>query len=132
MTTAHVTVWIDHKEAKVFRMPEAEGSEAGVSTVRAHRHVERHSTTTAEHAHPAEAAHFYRDVTRALADAAEVLVVGPGSAKLELVKYIDKHEHTFAEKIVGVETLDHPTDGQLLAYARQYFRAKDRMLGKRL
>jgi hypothetical protein len=46
------------------------------------------------------------------------------------MKYIDKHEHGFAQRIVGVETLDHPTDGQLLAYARQYFRAKDRMLGR--
>ena len=33
-----------------------------------------------------------------------------------------------AEKVVGVETVDHPSDGQLVAYARKYFVAKDRML----
>jgi hypothetical protein len=30
--------------------------------------------------------------------------------------------------IVGVETVDHPSDGQLVAHARHYFKAEDRML----
>jgi hypothetical protein len=30
--------------------------------------------------------------------------------------------------IVGVETVDHPSDGQLVAYARRCFKAEDRML----
>jgi len=30
--------------------------------------------------------------------------------------------------VVGVESIDHPTDGQLVAYARKYFVAKDKML----
>jgi hypothetical protein len=30
--------------------------------------------------------------------------------------------------IVGVETVDHPSDAQLVAYARHYFKAEDRML----
>jgi hypothetical protein len=29
---------------------------------------------------------------------------------------------------VGVETVDHPSDGQLLKYARSYFKAVDRMI----
>ena len=35
------------------------------------------------------------------------------------------------EKIIGVETVDHPTDNQLVAHARRYFRAADKMLGLR-
>ena len=35
------------------------------------------------------------------------------------------------QKIVGVETVDHPSDAQLVAYARQYFKAEDRMLPQR-
>jgi hypothetical protein len=30
-----------------------------------------------------------------------------------------------------VEALDHPTDGELVAHARQYFRAADRMAPQR-
>lgn len=33
-----------------------------------------------------------------------------------------------ADKVVGVETVDHPSDAQLVAYARKYFVAKNRML----
>jgi hypothetical protein len=28
-----------------------------------------------------------------------------------------------------VESIDHPTNGQLVAYARQYFKHSDRMTG---
>ena len=31
-------------------------------------------------------------------------------------------------KVIGLETVDHPSDGQLVAYARKYFKAKDQML----
>jgi hypothetical protein len=31
------------------------------------------------------------------------------------------------QKIVGTETVDHPTDNQLVAHARKYFRTADRM-----
>ena len=33
-------------------------------------------------------------------------------------------------KVIGIETVDHPGDGQLVAYARKYFVAKDRMLAQ--
>jgi hypothetical protein len=30
---------------------------------------------------------------------------------------------------VGIETVDHPTDGQLLAYAKKYFAKADALKG---
>jgi hypothetical protein len=30
--------------------------------------------------------------------------------------------------VIGVETVDHPSDAQLVAFARKYFVAKDRLL----
>jgi hypothetical protein len=45
-----------------------------------------------------------------------------------LIKHLHAHDPKIADKVVGVETIDHPTDGQLVAYARKYFVAKDRML----
>lgn len=62
-----------------------------------------------------------------MADAAEILVTGPANAKDELVKHIKRHDPTLAKAIVGTETVDHPTDAQLIAFARRYFRAADRM-----
>jgi len=55
-------------------------------------------------------------------------VVGPAQAKLQLIKHIHARAPDMVKNIVGVETVDHPTDGQLVAYARKYFVAKDHML----
>jgi hypothetical protein len=45
-----------------------------------------------------------------------------------LVKHIQQRDPKMTPTIVGVETVDHPSDGQLVAYARKYFKAEDRML----
>ena len=70
---------------------------------------------------------YYHDIARALDGASEILVVGPANAKLQFIKHIHAHDHTLFDKIIGVETVDHPTDGQVVAYARKYFVAKDQM-----
>jgi stalled ribosome rescue protein Dom34 len=126
MTTRHAAVWIDHTEAKIFHVDD---ERFDPKTVQPRHHLQRHSITTAEHAHPADAQHYFHAVAQALADVAEILVVGPGSAKLELIKHVHKHDHALEAKIVGVETVDHPTDGQLVAFAHKYFHAKDRLGG---
>jgi stalled ribosome rescue protein Dom34 len=124
MTIRHAAVWIDHKEAKIFHI-EPEGFEA--SSLKAPFH---HQTRKAEEQGRHEGGErFFHAVVEALKDAEEVLVLGPSSAKLDFVRYVDKHDHVLSPKILGVETLDHPTDGQIVAYVRHYFRGKDRMLG---
>lgn len=55
-------------------------------------------------------------------------MVCPAQAKLQRIKHIQAHHPQLMANVVGVETVDHPTDGQLVAYARKYFLAKDRML----
>ena len=125
MHSKHAAVWLDHHEAKVFFV-DAETAE--IATVEApHRHVARRSTATADRTHPAEAQHYYHDVARALEGVEAILVCGPSTAKLEFIKYVHKHNHEMEPKIIGVETADHPTEGQLTAYARKYFLAADRM-----
>ncbi len=76
----------------------------------------------------AEDPKFFSDVASKLSAVHEILVVGPANAKLALVKHLQKHDAATADKIVGVETVDHPSDGQLVHYARNYFKHVDRML----
>jgi stalled ribosome rescue protein Dom34 len=126
MSSLHTAVWIDHQEARIFPI---EDETIDSTTIRPRRHIRRHPTQTAERRHPADEQHFYHEVATALDDAREVLVVGPGPAKLEFIKHVHKREHALEPKIIGVETVDHPTDGQIVDFARRYFRAADRMLG---
>ena len=43
------------------------------------------------------------------------------------MKHIHHHDPKLIDAIAGVETVDHPTDGALVDYARRYFKAADRM-----
>ena len=125
----HAAVWLDHQEARVFRIERDAFDESTLHSPR--HHVRRHPDhNAAEKNHPEDAKRFFRDVAAALAEADEVLVVGPSTAKLHFLKYVHAHDPKLEARIVGVETVDHPTDGQFAALARRYFDAADRMLGR--
>ena len=52
-------------------------------------------------------------------------VVGPSTAKLEFVRQLHKHDRALDQKIVGLETVDHPIDAQLVAYVKKYSRVPE-------
>ncbi len=124
----HVAVWLDHHEARIFEIGRDTFDE---STLKAPRHhVKRHPDhNAAEKNHPDDAKRFFHEVARALDSSDQVLVVGPSTAKLQFLKYVHGHDPKLEHRIVGVETVDHPTDAQIAAYARTYFHATDRMQG---
>ena len=113
----HAAVWIDHHEAHVFCV---DPSSFSASTVEAPHHVPRHPKSQARlRNHPDDAPRFFREVVRALGSATEILVVGPSTAKINFVAFV--REHAPAVRVVGMETVDHPTARQLAAYVRRYF-----------
>jgi hypothetical protein len=122
----HAVVWIDHREARIFHFNREQAEER---VLRADRpDVQVHHKAGAIGSGKAEDDRSFLDaVAQALADAGEVLIVGPSGAKLDLVRCIERRHRELRDKLVGVESLDHPTDAQLVAYARSYFAAVDRM-----
>lgn len=128
MATRHVAVWIDHNEARVFHLTPESFEEETVKSPHAHTKLHRHTGATSS-GHAGEDQHYYHQVAEHLASAEEILVVGPANAKNELVKHIDSHDRGLKSRVVGVETMDHPSDAQIAAYARKYFKRVDNMLG---
>jgi hypothetical protein len=45
------------------------------------------------------------------------MIAGPGGTKKDLEKYLDGHAEDLKKKLVGVESMDHPTAGELLKQA---------------
>jgi len=126
----HAIVWIDHQQARLFHF-DAEAADREV--IRSHspeRHI-HHKANSIGSGHAAQDRHFLHEVALALHDAGAVVITGPGNAKQELIKYIEHHDPQLLPRVRGVETLDHPTDGALVAYARHYFRSSDRMRSQR-
>jgi stalled ribosome rescue protein Dom34 len=127
MSTYHAAVWMDHHEARIFHLGLDAADEATVKAP--HAHVHRHPKgPTAEHNHPDDLRHFFREVAKALEGAQEILVGGPSTAKTQFLAYVHEHDRALEPKIAKVEAIDHPTDAQLVAHARQYFKlAKPRV-----
>jgi len=124
--TKQIAVWIDHKEARIFAVHVDRVDE---EVVLAPHHIHHTHIRDAQSVkgHPEDDKRFYREVASSLEGAEQVLVVGPSTAKLDFLRYIEKHDHAQGPKVVGVETVDHPTDKQLAAYAKSYFKRVDRM-----
>lgn len=122
----YFAVWIDHKEARLFPIQPGKVEETTVTAPAKNIHHKHLKGEEGTQGHPNDAKRFFHDVGLALEGADQILVVGPSTAKLELVRYLREHNHLLEAKIVGVETVDHPTDGQLVAHAKKYFRMPDR------
>ena len=122
----HAVIWIDHHEARVFHF-----SATDVEKLLLHpdptRHI-HHKANSVGSGRATDDHEFFRAVAQSITDAGAVLITGPADAKIGLNKYISRYDPKLMKVIVGVETVDHPSDAQLVAHARHYFKAEDRML----
>jgi stalled ribosome rescue protein Dom34 len=122
----HAVVWIDHKEARIFHIRSEAVDESTILSPQ--HHVHRHPKGRGEpREHSDDTHHFFDHVARELDEVDAVLIVGPASAKLEFFKFVQQKHRPLESKIVGIETADHPTGGEIVARARSYFKASDRM-----
>jgi stalled ribosome rescue protein Dom34 len=119
--TTRTAVWIDHREARIFHVSADAFDEKTVATPQ-HSHRKHPKGESNAQEHPDDAKRFFHEIARSLAASSHILLVGPSTAKLELLRYLHTHEHAIEACVVGIETVDHPTDRQLAAYARTYFK----------
>ncbi len=113
MSYSHCIVWVDHHEARIL--------EFSADSL----HKERVLANERAGSHRGEPIRvdpkFYESVARALEDAGRILLTGPGTAKNELLHHLEANARPIRERVVAVETVDHPSDGQLVAQGRKYF-----------
>jgi hypothetical protein len=119
---------MDHHEARIYRF-DSEISEASHYVLRdelspPHLH---HKANSIGSGHASVNHAFLEQIAKNISDAKAILIVGPASAKHELYKHLELHARPLLSRVVGVETLDHPGDGPLLAHAAQSFRSAARM-----
>jgi hypothetical protein len=122
----HAVVWIDHKQARVMHFNADESDLETVHGSRPNVHL-HHKANSIDGGHAPVDKKYLERVAQAIAHAGAVLIVGPASAKTELRTFLEQAHPAVAARVSAVEPMDHPTDGQLLAHARHFFRADDRM-----
>lgn len=122
----HAVVWMDRREARVFHFTDDDVEALVIHPHGPHLHI-HHRADSIDGGHAPEDQAFLQDVVKAIGGSRAVLVTGPGMAKTALIKHIARHDPKIMENVAGIETVDHPTDGALLAHARAYFKAADRL-----
>jgi stalled ribosome rescue protein Dom34 len=123
--TTRTAVWIDHREARIFHVSAETFDEQTVTTPQ-HIHRTHAKGESGAKAHPDDARRFFHEVARSLDASSHILVLGPSTAKLDLLRYLQLHDRAIAEAVVEIETVDHPTDPQRAAYTRSYFKLGER------
>jgi len=117
MTTFHAVVWIDQQEAHAL-MFDREHVEAQRIKSRSHHKHQGKAT---------DLSGLFTDVAKAMQGVHEVLLTGPGKARDQFREWCLMHQPAVGKVIIDSVASDHPTDPQLLALARQYFKKFDRM-----
>ncbi|MBV9835877.1 MAG: translational machinery protein [Alphaproteobacteria bacterium] len=127
MSHYHAIVWLDHLEARIFHFNASDAEGATINSHSPDRHLHHRAGSRTGNRAPDDH-DFFAGVVDALESAREWLIVGPGLAKAAFVGYVRSHHPADVSRIVLVETLGHPTDGELLRLARKRAPAIDRML----
>ncbi len=132
--TSKAGVWIDHRKAVIVVVgPSAEHTAVIVSNVE--KHPERTGDSPLKGSYESrqvprddrrqmaltgELNTYYDAVATAVRDAESLLIFGPGEAKGEFRKRLQKNR--LGGHVAAVETADKMTDRQIAAKVREYFR----------
>jgi stalled ribosome rescue protein Dom34 len=122
----HAVVWMDHIQATAWQFTPTAQENTKIHAQDQHQRVHSRKSTHGGHKSPADH-HFFEDVAQAIAGAHEILLIGPAQTKHEFAAYLRDRHPQLAKCIVAVENADHPSDAQVLSYARKHFPALDRM-----
>ena len=128
-------IWIDHRKAVIVTI-----TDGGKTIERVESNVERKvrlsggSRTGKTPYGPQQVAvdgkqearikrqlrEYYQEIIRRIQDANQILILGPGEAKIEIKKEIQKSRELALSKI-SVEPADKMTEKQIAAKVRQFF-----------
>ncbi len=144
MSTYHAIVWLDRSEAHVIMFDREHIAAQKIKSRSQHKATGGHTGShqgsgrgdSASGHHSPGGGHnsadeaYYHSVAEALKGVHEILVTGPAQAKDEFKAHCARHDKAIDQAIVGVIASDHPSDGQLVAMAKQYFLKHDKMQGR--
>jgi stalled ribosome rescue protein Dom34 len=118
-----VGLWIDHKKAVIVFVDGKETETKLISSDLEKHHRQSGVETPADNARQRELTghlnRFYDEVVDCIRDTESILILGPGEAKGELSKRLEKDK--LSRRVVGIKTSDKMTDKQIVALVRGHF-----------
>ena len=124
-----IGLWIDHKEAVIVTLTANEEA-IHVIASRAENHpgrfIGREADDRRQREYTSHLNIYYDAVIESLRDARSILIFGPGEAKGELKRRLEKDN--LDGRIAAVETTDKMTNAQIAAKVREYYSAAARTM----
>ena len=138
-----IGLWIDHRKTIIVAITD-KGEETRLVLSKVEKHLQRSGDSPLKGRYesqkvPADDSRqrtftghlniYYEAVIACLRNAESILIFGPGEAKGELKKRLEKNK--MGGRIAGVETVDNMTDRQITAKIRQHFAEERSITGPR-
>ena len=120
----HAVVYIDHAEALILDFAKSDVTEHRIQAEGGQGNI-HHKAGSVGSGHAQDAKSYFTAVAAQLQPSHEILIVGHGDAKTDFARFIREHVPTLAPRIMGVEAVDHPSKGEIVAFAQRYFEKKD-------
>ncbi len=117
MSTFHAVVWLDHQTSHIAFFDRDQAQTQRIHSKSQHKHQGKSTDMNS----------YFADIAKSLKDCHEVLLTGPGLTRQHFSDWYAKHAPGLSKSIVECIPSDHPTDAQLVAMARQYFKKFDAM-----
>jgi hypothetical protein len=138
-----VGLWIDHRKAVIVavtdrgettslivsRVEKQLGRLAGVRSRTPFESQQVPADDRRERRFQGQLAVYYDAVIACIRGAASILVFGPGEAKVELTRRLERNK--LGGRIVGIETIDKMTDRQIAAKVWLHFSRRRSATGRR-
>jgi hypothetical protein len=120
----HAVVYIDHAEALILDFAKSDVTERRIQAEGGQGNIPHKAGSVGSgHAHDAKS--NFTAVAAQLQPSHEILIVGHGDAKTDFARLIREHAPALASRIMGVEAVDHPSKGEIIALAQRYFEKKN-------
>ena len=131
-----VGLWVDHRKAIIVTVTEKgeetklilsnvdkqPGRSGGIRSTTPYELQQVPADDSRERKFTGHLNTYYDEVIECIRDAESILIFGPGEAKGELKKRLNRNN--LDARIVGTETVDKMTDRQIAAKVREYFQEK--------
>lgn len=111
-------LWIDSRVARIVEIDGDKVLNHVFHRDEPEKHINPHTPRAGHYEH-----RFFHAVAQHLGDTDALVVLGPGPAKDHFVNHLQSEHAPLAARILRVESADHPSDAQLVDYARKCFQA---------
>ncbi len=117
-----LVMWVNSHEARIFKFTPTEVKQRKIELHGKRHHAEVHGRNHSKAEGDSE--HFYRELIKdlELEKKCQWLIVGPGLAHTHLKHILDKDFPHLSKCVVGVESMQESTDGEIKDYAQRFFK----------